>query len=77
MVFAKNSDRPVGEVQPTVLFDRRASAGCTLRTQYLSIGSTVALSATGAELALIGAENEYQFRNAHVFTMHLPDNRLT
>jgi secernin len=40
MVFAKNSDRPLGEVQLTVPFGRRASAGCTLRTQYLSIGDT-------------------------------------
>jgi len=40
MVFAKNSDRPVGEVQLTVPFGRRASAGCTLRTQYLTIGDT-------------------------------------
>jgi secernin len=40
MVFAKNSDRPVGEVQLAVPFGRRASAGCTLRTQYLSIGDT-------------------------------------
>jgi dipeptidase len=40
MVFAKNSDRPRGEVQLSVPFGRRASAGCTLRTQYLSIGDT-------------------------------------
>jgi hypothetical protein len=40
MVFAKNSDRPVGEVQLAVPFGRRATAGCTLRTQYLSIGDT-------------------------------------
>ncbi len=40
MVFAKNSDRPPGEVQITWPFGRRASAGCTLRTQYLSIGDT-------------------------------------
>jgi hypothetical protein len=38
MVFAKNSDRPPGEVQIAWPFGRRASAGCTLRTQYLSIG---------------------------------------
>jgi hypothetical protein len=31
---------------------------------------TVALSATGAEPAPIGAANEHQFRGAHVFTMH-------
>jgi secernin len=40
MVFAKNSDRPPGEVQITWPFGRRTSAGCTLRTQYLSIGDT-------------------------------------
>ena len=40
MVFAKNSDRPVGEVQLAVPFGRRPTAGCTLRTQYLSIGDT-------------------------------------
>jgi secernin len=40
MVFAKNSDRPAGEVQITWPFGRRASAGCTLRTQYLTIGDT-------------------------------------
>ena len=40
MVFAKNSDRPPGEVQIAWPFGRRASAGCTLRTQYLSIGDS-------------------------------------
>jgi secernin len=40
MVFGKNSDRPPGEAQLAVPFGRRASAGCTLRTQYLSIGDT-------------------------------------
>ena len=40
MVFAKNSDRPPGEIQIAWPFGRRASAGCTLRTQYLSIGDT-------------------------------------
>ena len=40
MVFAKNSDRPPGEVQVAWPFGRRASAGCTLRTQYLTIGDT-------------------------------------
>src|SRR5271156_4562637 len=40
MVFAKNSDRPPGEVQIAWPFGRRSSAGCTLRTQYLSIGDT-------------------------------------
>ncbi len=47
MVFAKNSDRPPGEVQVTWPFGRRASAGCTLRTQYLTIGDT------GAHAALL------------------------
>ncbi len=40
MVFAKNSDRPPGEVQIAWPFGRRASAGCILRTQYLSVGDT-------------------------------------
>ena len=40
MVFAKNSDRPPGEIQVARPFGRRASAGCTLRTQYLTIGDT-------------------------------------
>jgi secernin len=40
MVFAKNSDRPPGEVQVTWPFGRRSSNGCTLRTQYLTIGDT-------------------------------------
>jgi secernin len=47
MVFAKNSDRPPGEVQVAWPFGRRSSAGCTLRTQYLSIGDT------GAHAALL------------------------
>jgi dipeptidase len=47
MVFAKNSDRPPGEVQITWPFGRRASAGCTLRTQYVSIGDA------GAHAALL------------------------
>ena len=47
MVFAKNSDRPPGEVQIAWPFGRRASAGCTLRTQYLSIGDV------GAHAALL------------------------
>ena len=38
MVFAKNSDRPPGEAQVAWPFGRRTSAGCTLRTQYLTIG---------------------------------------
>ena len=40
MVFAKNSDRPLGEIQVAWPFGRRGSAGCTLRTQYLTIGDT-------------------------------------
>ena len=47
MVFAKNSDRPPGEPQVAWPFGRRASVGCTLRTQYLSIGDT------GAHAALL------------------------
>jgi len=76
MVFAKNSDRPIGEVQLAVPFGRRASAGCTLRTQYLSIGDT------GAHAALLscptwlwGAEhgvNEFgvAIGNERVSTVH-------
>lgn len=76
MVFAKNSDRPPGEVQITWPFGRRSSAGCTLRTQYLSIGDT------GAHAALLscptwlwGAEhgvNEYgvAIGNERVGTTH-------
>ncbi len=45
MVFAKNSDRPPGEVQVAWPFGRRSSAGCTLRTQYLTIGDTGAHAA--------------------------------
>ena len=40
MVFAKNSDRSPGEPQVAWPFGRRASAGCLLRTQYLTIGDT-------------------------------------
>lgn len=47
MVFAKNSDRPPGEPQVAWPFGRRASAGCLLRTQYLTIGDT------GAHAALL------------------------
>jgi hypothetical protein len=47
MVFAKNSDRPPGEPQITWPFGRRSSAGCSLRTQYLTIGDT------GAHAALL------------------------
>jgi secernin len=76
MVFAKNSDRPIGEVQLAVPFGRRASAGCTLRTQYLSMGDT------GAHAALLscptwqwGAEhgvNEFgvAIGNERVSTVH-------
>jgi secernin len=76
MVFAKNSDRPVGEVQLAVPFGRRPTAGCTLRTQYLSIGDT------GAHAALLscptwlwGAEhgvNEFgvAIGNERVSTVH-------
>jgi secernin len=76
MVFAKNSDRPVGEVQLAVPFGRRPTAGCTLRTQYLSIGDT------GAHAALLscptwlwGAEhgvNEFgvAIGNERVNTVH-------
>jgi secernin len=76
MVFAKNSDRPEGEVQLAMPFGRRATAGCTLRTQYLRIGDT------GAHAALLsvptwlwGAEhgvNEYgvAIGNERVSTTH-------
>jgi secernin len=76
MVFAKNSDRPPGEIQLAAPFGRRGSAGCTLRTQYLSIGDH------GAHAALLscptwlwGAEhgvNEYgvAIGNERVRTTH-------
>jgi secernin len=76
MVFAKNSDRPLGEMQLAVPFGRRPTAGCTLRTQYLSIGDT------GAHAALLscptwlwGAEhgvNEFgvAIGNERVNTVH-------
>ncbi len=76
MVFAKNSDRPPGEVQVAWPFGRRTTAGCTLRTQYLSIGDA------GAHAALLscptwlwGAEhgvNEYgvAIGNERVSTTH-------
>ncbi len=76
MVFAKNSDRPPGEVQITWPFGRRSSNGCSLRTQYLTIGDT------GAHAALLscptwlwGAEhgvNEYgvAIGNERVGTIH-------
>jgi hypothetical protein len=76
MVFAKNSDRPPGEVQITWPFGRRYSNGCSLRTQYLTIGDT------GAHAVLLscptwlwGAEhgvNEYgvAIGNERVGTVH-------
>jgi secernin len=76
MIFAKNSDRPPGEVQITWPFGRRASNGCSLRTQYLTIGDT------GAHAVLLscptwlwGAEhgvNEYgvAIGNERVATTH-------
>ncbi len=45
MVFAKNSDRPPGEPQIAWPFGRRSSSGCSLRTQYLTIGDTGAHAA--------------------------------
>jgi secernin len=63
MIFAKNSDRPLGEVQLAVPFGRRTTAGCTLRTQYLTIGDTGAFAALlSCPTWLWGAEhgvNEY------------------
>ena len=38
MIFATVADGPPGEVQVAWPFGRRSSAGCTLRTQYVSIG---------------------------------------
>jgi secernin len=76
MVFAKNSDRPPGEVQIAWPFGRRASAGCTLRTQYLSIGDTGAhASLLSCPTWLWGAEhgvNEYgvAIGNERVSTTH-------
>jgi secernin len=76
MVFAKNSDRPKGEVQVAMPFGRRASAGCTLRTQYLSIGDTGAHAAFLSRPAwLWGAEhgvNEHgvAIGNEKVSTVH-------
>ncbi|MGP0029696.1 MAG: hypothetical protein ACLPVF_04235 [Acidimicrobiales bacterium] len=76
MVFAKNSDRPVGEVQVAVPFGRRHPSGGTVRTQYLSIGDV------GAHAALLscptwlwGAEhgvNEFGLAigNERVSTLH-------
>ncbi len=76
MVFAKNSDRPVGEVQLAVPFGRRPTAGCTLRTQYLSIGDTGAHSVfLSCPTWLWGAEhgvNEFgvAIGNERVSTVH-------
>ena len=76
MVFAKNSDRPPGEVQIAWPFGRRSSAGCTLRTQYLSIGDTGAHAAfLSCPTWLWGAEhgiNEFgvAIGNERVATTH-------
>jgi secernin len=76
MVFAKNSDRPVGEVQLMVPFGRRPTAGCSLRTQYLSIGDTGAhATLLSCPTWLWGAEhgvNEYgvAIGNERVATVH-------
>src|SRR5580658_3820298 len=76
MVFAKNSDRPPGEVQVAWPFGRRASAGCTLRTQYLRIGDTGAYATLlSCPTWLWGAEhgvNEYgvAIGNERVATTH-------
>jgi secernin len=76
MVFAKNSDRPVGEVQLAVPFGRRSTNGCTLRTQYLSIGDTGAHATfLSCPTWLWGAEhgvNEYgvAIGNERVATTH-------
>jgi len=76
MVFAKNSDRPPGEVQIAWPFGRRSSAGCTLRTQYLSIGDTGAHATfLSCPTWLWGAEhgvNEYgvAIGNERVSTTH-------
>jgi secernin len=76
MVFAKNSDRPPGEVQVAWPFGRRASAGSSLRTQYLTIGDAGAYSTLlscptwqwGAEHGV----NEYgvAIGNERVWTTH-------
>ena len=76
MVFAKNSDRPIGEVQLATPYGRRATQGCTLRTQYLSIGDTGAHAAfLSSPTWLWGAEhgvNEYgvAIGNERVSTTH-------
>jgi len=76
MVFAKNSDRPPGEVQVAWPFGRRSSAGCTLRTQYLTIGDAGAHATfLSCPTWLWGAEhgvNEYgvAIGNERVSTTH-------
>jgi hypothetical protein len=76
MVFAKNSDRPPGEVQVTWPFGRRASNGCTLRTQYVTVGDTGAhATLLSCPTWLWGAEhgvNEYgvAIGNERVGTTH-------
>ncbi|HWE65142.1 MAG TPA: hypothetical protein VG298_00725 [Acidimicrobiales bacterium] len=76
LVFAKNSDRPVGEVQLAAPFGRRPTAGCTLRTQYLRIGDTGAHATfLSCPTWLWGAEhgvNEYgvAIGNERVSTVH-------
>src|SRR3974377_1320881 len=47
MVVGQKSERPPGRVPGARAFARRASVGCTLRTQYLTIGDT------GAHAALL------------------------
>jgi len=75
-VFAKNSDRPPGEVQVAWPFGRRASNGCTLRTQYLTIGDRGAHATfLSCPTWLWGAEhgvNEYAVAigNERVSTTH-------
>ncbi len=76
MVFAKNSDRPPGEPQITWPFGRRSSAGCSLRTQYLTIGDTGAhATLLSCPIWLWGAEhgvNEHgvAIGNERVATTH-------
>ena len=76
MVFAKNSDRPPGEAQVAWPFGRRSSAGCTLRTQYLTIGDAGAYATfLSCPTWLWGAEhgvNEYgvAIGNERVSTTH-------
>src|SRR5580698_4168305 len=76
MVFAKNSDRPVGEMQLVTPFGRRATQGCTLQTQYLKIGDTGAHAAfLSSPTWLWGAEhgvNEFgvAIGNERVSTIH-------